>query len=793
MTGSRLLRLVAGMAILASLQLPFASQALAAPLSARPQMALTFDDSPLAVTPLLLTLEQKNAKATFFLIGELAELNPLQAESIVSAGMLVGNHSYDHSHFMTATPDAIRANLALAQSAIQAQTGVTPRWFRSPYLDQTSAYDQVLPQLGLKASWPTINPKDWAGPTPEAMISLVLTEAAPGGVVILHDMDNRTNTIEALPGMIDGLRAAGYDLVTLDDIGLGAIEGTATTDGGSPVSGAMVAAYDSQGSLVATASTGADGGYRIERLTPGVYRVGFSSVGHALRYYDGAGLLGGAEPVMISADYTIAGVCATLSADVQPPVTTLSSTLPATWVNHDVAIEPSVSDDGPPEGIKTYIRFDPPGETIEATGSVAVSWEGTTNIAFWSLDAAGNAESETIACVKIDRTPPTTLCDVASSYSGTATIGFAATDAASGVRETYFSLDGGAETSGALVHVDAAGPHALSYRSVDVVGNTEATHTAAFALVLPTSLEASASRSSVRLGDRLDVTAALRDSVGDGRAVEGQPVQIQESADGLGGWSPLDVASTSESGSATFSVEPSRTVYYRAVFVGAEDTYGPSASPPVRVEVLPPLGTRLVAGASAGTPEYGASTMIDGRLLRASATSRAIPGQEIHLQRYAAGAWRDEDASKTTPSGAAVFSVKPTSRSSYRLRYEGVEGRYLGCASPAVIITPKVGLGTPVAPKKMSRARSYEVFGSLSPRHAAGSKPVRIYRYRKVGGEWVGAGYVRAAVANQGATSRYTATVHLAVPGTWRLRAYAPADAGHAATWSSGYVSVKVK
>ncbi len=303
---------VTGAIALAALQLALASYAVASPLSMRPQIAITFDDAPLAVTPLLDTLEQKGAVATFFLVGQDAEANPSQAQAIASAGMLIGSHSYDHAHLATATAEQIRANLTLAQSAIKEQTGVTPRWYRSPYLDQNPLYDVVLPELGLTASWPTINPKDWSGPTPQQIIDLVLAQAAPGGIVILHDMDNRTNTIEALPGLIDGLRAAGYDLVTLDDIGRGAIEGTVSLSTSPNTSGAVVTAYDAAGTPIATGSVEQDGSYRLARLAPGSYKVGVAAADHVPGYYGGTGGLASAQSITVEADHTTAEVDVTL-------------------------------------------------------------------------------------------------------------------------------------------------------------------------------------------------------------------------------------------------------------------------------------------------------------------------------------------------------------------------------------------------------------------------------------------------------------------------------------------------
>ncbi len=104
-----------------------------------------------------------------------------------------------------------------------------------------------------------------------------------------------------------------------------------------------------------------------------------------------------------------------------------------------------------------------------------------------------------------------------------------------------------------------------------------------------------------------------------------------------------------------------------------------------------------------------------------------------------------------------------------------------------------LALGTPVAPKRMSRSKSYTVYGSLKPRHAAGTKPVKVYKYRKVSGHWKGYGYVWAKAYDYKSDSRYKASVKLTKKGSWRLRAYAPADAGHFSAWSPKFDYVTVK
>ncbi len=105
----------------------------------------------------------------------------------------------------------------------------------------------------------------------------------------------------------------------------------------------------------------------------------------------------------------------------------------------------------------------------------------------------------------------------------------------------------------------------------------------------------------------------------------------------------------------------------------------------------------------------------------------------------------------------------------------------------------KVVVGNPVTPKSMSRSKTYSISGLLKPRHLAGTRPVRIYKWRKVGRTWKAYGYVTARVSDYSAHSRYAQSVRLPYAGTWRLRAYHPADAQHSAVWSSGYANVLVK
>lgn len=164
----------------------------------------------------------------------------------------------------------------------------------------------------------------------------------------------------------------------------------------------------------------------------------------------------------------------------------------------------------------------------------------------------------------------------------------------------------------------------------------------------------------------------------------------------------------------------------------------------------------------------------------------------IEVQWSANGkSWKPLRSTVTNAAGNVTVKVKPAAKTYYRVRYAGNQAT-AAAVSSAVVVTPQVLLGAPAAPASVRRAASFALSGALKPRHAAGSHVVRVYCYRLKGGHWV---YVRTYVARTitySTYSKYTLTMSLPAVGKWRLRAYAPADAQHAATWST-YRSVTVK
>lgn len=198
------------------------------------KMALTFDDGPDPDwTPKVLDiLKQKHALATFFVIGEQASNFPGLLKRIYASGHELGNHTFYHPPFNTASRTQVRFELNVTERLFESMLGIKTSLFRPPYgIDQQpeSADDvKMLPipqQMGYILVGAGIDPHDWGEingarpPTAPEIIREVLRQAPQGNIILLHDGGgNRSNTVEALPGLIDSLRANGYEIVLVSDL-----------------------------------------------------------------------------------------------------------------------------------------------------------------------------------------------------------------------------------------------------------------------------------------------------------------------------------------------------------------------------------------------------------------------------------------------------------------------------------------------------------------------------------------------------------------------------------------------
>ncbi len=192
------------------------------------QVALTFDDGPDPTwTPKILQiLKEKNATATFFVLGTQAQHYPDLLERIAREGHEVGNHTYTHQNIAEASDEEIELELNATTRLIEAVTGHSTAYFRPPFgIDGTPTQPgevralRVVRDLGYLTVAESIDPNDWERPGADAILDRVKQQRSRGAVILLHDSGGeRSQTVAALPGIIDYLRSRGDTLVPLSSI-----------------------------------------------------------------------------------------------------------------------------------------------------------------------------------------------------------------------------------------------------------------------------------------------------------------------------------------------------------------------------------------------------------------------------------------------------------------------------------------------------------------------------------------------------------------------------------------------
>jgi peptidoglycan/xylan/chitin deacetylase (PgdA/CDA1 family) len=180
------------------------------------RVALTFDDGPSAAnTPGVLdVLDRYDVKATFFVIGLSARANPGIIREMVRRGHSVQNHTWSHA-WLTRYPDAtVAAELTGGAAAIEEITGTEPPCWRPPAMAYSDRVDAVADSLGYRRIMWDVDPWDWKHPGPSAVASHVLRYTGDGDIVLFHDTVGYSTT-NALPAIIEGLRARGLEFDTL--------------------------------------------------------------------------------------------------------------------------------------------------------------------------------------------------------------------------------------------------------------------------------------------------------------------------------------------------------------------------------------------------------------------------------------------------------------------------------------------------------------------------------------------------------------------------------------------------
>lgn len=187
---------------------------------ARKFVALTFDDGPGKDTPAILA-ELKKAKvpATFFVIGANVRENPDVMAQIIADGHEVGIHTWNHKDMTTLDAKTQKAEIDSTATEIVSTSGVAGRLFRAPYGSVNPSVLKTAEDAKLLSVLWDVDTLDWTGPSSDQIAQSAISSAQPGSIILMHDGGgDRVSTVAAVPQIIAGLRAKGYEFSTVGDL-----------------------------------------------------------------------------------------------------------------------------------------------------------------------------------------------------------------------------------------------------------------------------------------------------------------------------------------------------------------------------------------------------------------------------------------------------------------------------------------------------------------------------------------------------------------------------------------------
>ena len=178
-------------------------------------VALTFDDGPRdTTTPYLLDiLREKNVYATFFALGYEVEMFPDIAIRAVEEGHEVASHTMWHQNLVTLADWEILDDIASSNEIFLRVLGYVPKYIRPPYGNYNDSVAQIanVPLI----TW-SVDSLDWRDRDTASILAHCEQGLQDGAIILMHDI--HPTTIEAVPILIDQLRAEGYEFATLTEL-----------------------------------------------------------------------------------------------------------------------------------------------------------------------------------------------------------------------------------------------------------------------------------------------------------------------------------------------------------------------------------------------------------------------------------------------------------------------------------------------------------------------------------------------------------------------------------------------
>jgi peptidoglycan/xylan/chitin deacetylase (PgdA/CDA1 family) len=186
----------------------------------RKMVALTFDDGPdNRNTPLIIEILAKyNVRGNFFFIGEKVKKFPDVVKKAYMNGNNVLSHSYYHHDLSKRSAKEIAEDLAISDQTLYEVIGKKPALLRPPFGAVNDTVISTAIKHGENIVLWSIDTLDWSQKESKNITNNVLTNARNGDIILMHSNEDKSETVSALPAIIEGLQQRGFEIVGLETL-----------------------------------------------------------------------------------------------------------------------------------------------------------------------------------------------------------------------------------------------------------------------------------------------------------------------------------------------------------------------------------------------------------------------------------------------------------------------------------------------------------------------------------------------------------------------------------------------
>ena len=193
----------------------------------KPMVALTYDDGPSIYTDSILdTFEEYGQRCTFFIVGDRISWNEDQARREAAMGCEQGNHTYSHNRLTDLTAEEMQEKLKGTDDELIRISGKPSTCLRPP---EGKWNDTLKSVCGCPIILWSIDSRDWESKNADKICNQVIGKVKDGDIVLMHDLYQAT--ADATKRIVPSLIEAGFQLVTVEELGLIKTSGTGLEDG----------------------------------------------------------------------------------------------------------------------------------------------------------------------------------------------------------------------------------------------------------------------------------------------------------------------------------------------------------------------------------------------------------------------------------------------------------------------------------------------------------------------------------------------------------------------------------